>query len=221
MTPILELRNVSKRFHAGTDVTVLSEISLTIYQGEKVAVVGASGSGKSTLLSILGTLERPSAGSIMFDGQSIDELSDRALSRIRARKLGFVFQSFNLLARLTAIENVCEAMMYSRVGRQERRDRAHQALASVGLEHRLDHYPHQLSGGEQQRVAIARALANGPAVILADEPTGNLDHLTGEAVVTAMLEGSRGTAVIIVTHDLSVSGRLDRQLHIESGRLLG
>ena len=195
-------------------------MSLTVAAGERVALVGKSGSGKSTLLAIAGSLERPSQGEVVIDGQLLRDLSDRAISQLRGRRIGFVFQSFNLWQRLTALENVAEALMYGGVRGAERADRAKELLDRFGLGGRRRHFPHQLSGGEQQRVAIARALANEPALLIADEPTGDLDPESGATVVDALLAAGESTAVLVATHSPDVAGQLDRSVRLEDGRLV-
>jgi putative ABC transport system ATP-binding protein len=221
MTPTVELVCVSKRFRGHGEVTALSDASLTVAARERVAIVGPSGSGKSTLLALMGTLERPSSGAVLIEGRDISTVPDRALARIRALRIGFVFQAFHLLARLTAIENVTEAMCYGSISRQLRESMAIEVLECVGLATRMGHYPHELSGGERQRVAIARALVKKPALLLADEPTGDLDPRTGAAVVDAMLSAARTATVVIVTHNPMVAERLDRVITLDAGSIVG
>jgi putative ABC transport system ATP-binding protein len=221
MTQLLvEFQEVSKIFRGGTEVVALSEVSFSIGPGGRVAVVGRSGSGKSTLLAIAGTLERPSAGRVFIEGRELGHLSDGAISRLRGQRIGFVFQSFNLLQRLTALENVAEALMYAGVKRDQRRPRATALLDRFGLGSRKAHYPHQLSGGEQQRVAIARALASDPPLLIADEPTGDLDPETGASVVDALLSGGGQTAVLVATHSPDVAARFSRILRMDAGKLV-
>ncbi len=215
----IQLLNVRKQFQGRSNVMALKDIKLSINSGERVAIVGPSGCGKSTLLAVMGTLERPSAGSLQFDGRDISTVSDRALARMRARSIGFVFQEFYLLDRLTALENVSEALCYADVRPPERDRRARAILAQLGLAPRLDHYPHQLSGGERQRVAIARALAKHPTLLLADEPTGNLDPATGAEVVDMMLDAAENATVVIVTHNPEVAQKLGRVITLEAGSL--
>jgi putative ABC transport system ATP-binding protein len=197
--------------------------TLTIEPGEIVAVMGPSGSGKSTLLGLLGGLDRPTSGTLRFDGRDVTGLSEDELAAVRNRVVGFVFQSFQLLARTAAVGNVGLPLVYRGLGRAERRRLATEALASVGLGHRLQHRPSQLSGGEQQRVAIARALVTEPAMLLADEPTGNLDSRSGEEVLDLLsrLRDERGVAVVVVTHDPGVAARFRRRVTLRDGRLAG
>lgn len=217
---VVELHDVSKSFRMGVLVTALAGVSMTLRAGERVAVVGRSGSGKSTLLAIAGTLERPSSGTVIIQGQHLKGLSDRAISRLRARHIGFVFQNFNLLQRLTAQENVIEALMYGRVQASQREARGRALLEAFGLAARASHLPHQLSGGEQQRVAIARALANEPTLLIADEPTGDLDPESGAIVVDALLSAGATTAVLVATHNPDVAAQFDRRIRLEGGRLV-
>lgn len=217
---VLELRGVSKTFGPGTAVTALCEVSVDLATGDRVAVVGRSGSGKSTLLAIAGSLERPSSGSVLIEGRVVSGLSDRSVARMRGQRIGFVFQSFNLLQRLTALENVVEALMYGGVRRTQREARALALLERFRLGARADHLPHQLSGGEQQRVAIARALANVPALLIADEPTGDLDPESGALVVQALLDAGPATAVLVATHSPEVAAQFDRRIRLDEGRLV-
>ncbi|MBX6378620.1 MAG: ABC transporter ATP-binding protein, partial [Clostridia bacterium] len=207
---------------AAGEVRVLDGVDLTILPAEMVAVVGPSGSGKSTLLHVLGCLDRPTSGTYRLAGQPVDRLSDDGLAALRNRYLGFVFQSFHLLPRLTALENVELPLVYRGVPARERRRRAVSQLEAVGLGHRLQHRPTELSGGQQQRVAIARALVGEPAVILADEPTGSLDSRSGEEIV-GLFEAlnDRGLTVVIVTHDPQVAARCRRIVRIHEGRVVG
>ena len=204
-------------------VVALDALSLTIKRGEFVAVFGASGSGKTTLLQLLGALDRPSGGSVRFEGQAMEELGDAALSELRLRAMGFIFQQFNLIPTLKAAENVEAALAPLGMSRLERRDRAQEHLEAVGLAPRAHHLPTQLSGGEQQRVAIARALARSPRVVLADEPTGNLDTRSGEMVMEllARLHSELGITLVLVTHDEWIAERADRVLRLADGRLVG
>jgi putative ABC transport system ATP-binding protein len=221
VTQTVQLAGVSKRFRTRSEVVALQDVSLIVSAGERVAIVGPSGSGKSTLLALMGTLERPSSGSILIEGHDVAALTDRAVARVRAVSIGFVFQGFHLLERLTAVENVVEALSYAGVRRRLRQPVAAEVLERVGLAERMHHYPHQLSGGERQRVAIARALVKRPALLLADEPTGDLDPATGGAVVDVMLAAAQTTTVVIVTHSPAVAQRLDRIVTLNSGLVVG
>ena len=219
---MIELRNVSKRYprRDGSPITVLSEISLSVGDGEFLAIRGASGSGKSTLLGILGCLDVPSSGTYQLDGRSVESLSKRELARIRATLIGFVFQSFHLLPRSTAVENVELAMIYA--GNPVSRPRAIAALERVGLGARTQHFPSEMSGGEQQRTAVARALINNPRLILADEPTGNLDAAAaGEVMGLLTSLHEEGHTVLVVTHDDAVAAAARRIVRIVDGRISG
>lgn len=221
--PLYELRD-AQRVHrtGGGEVRALDGVDLTIGAGEFVAVEGPSGSGKSTLLQLLGALDRPTGGSVVFDGRDLGTLDDRELTALRSRDLGFIFQTFNLIPTLTAAENVETAMVPVVTDRRVRRARAQELLERVGLASRASHLPSRLSGGEQQRVAIARALANEPRVILADEPTGNLDSTTAEEVVTTLraLSADQGVTVIVVTHAQDVARRAARRIRLRDGRIV-
>jgi ABC-type lipoprotein export system ATPase subunit len=220
--PLYELRAVSKTFADGSRVVhAVRELDLAVSEGEFLVVVGTSGSGKTTLLQLLGALDRPSSGEVRFEGRDLGRLRDGALARLRLRAFGFVFQQFNLVPTLTAAQNV-EAALAPRGRSADARRTAGRLLASVGLEDRAGHLPSQLSGGEQQRVAIARALANEPRVILADEPTGNLDSATGEEIVAVLgsLSGD-GRTVVVVTHDPALAERATRVVSMRDGRLAG
>ncbi|HEX8133286.1 MAG TPA: ABC transporter ATP-binding protein [Actinomycetes bacterium] len=205
----------------GVEVRALDGVDLEVVPGDSLAIMGPSGSGKSTLLGLLGGLDRPTSGTLRFQGRDVTRLSDDELAVVRNRVVGFVFQNFQLLARTSAVGNVGLPLVYRGLGRAERRRRAVQALESVGLGHRLQHRPSQLSGGEQQRVAIARALVTEPAMLLADEPTGNLDSRSGDEVLDllARLHDERGVAVVVVTHDPGVAGRFQRRVTMADGRL--
>ncbi len=219
-SPILEVRGVSRRLPSGgRTLTVLDAIDLTVPRGEFLAVLGPSGSGKSTLLAILAGLDRPSAGEVRLDGERLDGLSEDRLAVVRRHKVGFVFQSFQLLANLTARENV--RLPLELLGAGDAARRADAMLDDVGLGDRAQHYPSQLSGGEQQRVALARAFVARPALLLADEPTGNLDSATGARVLDLLVRLRResGTTLVLVTHDPAVAGLADRRLHLRDGRI--
>jgi putative ABC transport system ATP-binding protein len=220
-SPALECRAVSRSFQSGTSLlTVLDRVDLRIARGEAVAIVGPSGSGKSTLLGLLAGLDRPTSGSVLVEGTAIEQLSEDALALLRRARVGFVFQSYQLLHNLTARENVLLPLELKRLPGAPAR--AAQLLDSVGLSARGEHYPSQLSGGEQQRVALARAFAAEPAILLADEPTGNLDGATGSAVLALLfaLQKAHGTTLVIVTHDPAVAARSDRIVRMERGRIV-
>ncbi len=219
---VVDAREVVKTYVMGNvQVHALRGLSLTIAPGEVVAIMGPSGSGKSTLMNILGCLDRPTAGEYYLDGESVAELSDDQLADIRNRKVGFVFQSFNLLPRATALANVELPLRYARDGRN-RRQRALAALEAVGLADRVHHRPNELSGGQQQRVAIARAIVNNPSIVMADEPTGNLDTASGEAIMELLLDlnKERGTTLIIVTHDPEIAALTERVIRIRDGKVV-
>ena len=221
--PLIETRGLRKRFGEGeAAIEVLRSVDLTLYEGDCVAVVGDSGVGKSTLLHILGTLDRPTAGQVLFRGEEVFGRSPDELARLRSRFLGFVFQFHHLLPEFSAVENVMMPGLLQERGREEMHQRACAILSEVGLENRLDHAVGKLSGGERQRVAVARALVLGPAVVLADEPTGNLDPRTGEHVAELLLEMNRqhGTTLVVVTHNARMAEKLGRTVVLENGCLV-
>jgi putative ABC transport system ATP-binding protein len=217
------MRGTTKLFRLGAErVVALGGVTLSIFRGEFMVLMGPSGSGKSTLLNLIGGLDRPTQGSIVADGQEISSLDEIGLAEYRRRAVGFVFQSFNLVPTMTARQNVEFPMAFSGVARGPRRERAERLLRGVGLGHRLQHRPIELSGGEQQRVALARALANQPKILLGDEPTGNLDTRTGRDVMEILAKLNRGgLTVILVTHDPRVAAYADRVVRIQDGRILG
>ena len=217
--PLLDLEAVTKTYHLGDmPVRVLHGISLAIHYGESVAIMGASGSGKSTLMNILGCLDRPSSGTYRLDGRDVSRLSRGDLAEVRNRTIGFVFQNFNLLSRTSALENVELPLIYAGVGTRERTKKAKAALERVGLGPRLDHHPSQLSGGQQQRVAIARALVTSPKLILADEPTGNLDSRTSVEIMALFQElGDSGITVVLVTHENDIASYARRVIVLKDG----
>jgi lipoprotein-releasing system ATP-binding protein len=220
---MIEAVNLTKSFKmAGLELTVLKGINLTIAQGEILAIVGASGAGKSTLLHVLGTLDHPTSGTVLFEGQDLFQLSDQKQAEFRNRRIGFVFQFHHLLPEFTALENVCLPAYIQNRSAQDAQAEATSLLKDVGLEHRMNHKPGELSGGEQQRVAVARALIQQPNLVLADEPTGNLDTHTGDALFTLMrtLNRSRGITFVIVTHNEKLSAQADRIIHMEDGQII-
>ena len=219
--PLVELRNVSKIYHlGGEEIRALDDVSLDIEGGEFISIIGPSGSGKSTLMHVLGCLDSPTKGTIRLDGTMIENASPRELARIRNRKIGFVFQFFNLLPKLTVLQNVELPMIYSGASSRERRERAMHALKLVDLENRARHRPMQLSGGQQQRTAIARALVNDPKIVFADEPTGNLDSHTGEAILQLFYKLSEeGRTIALVTHDPEIAATTPRRIEIRDGKV--
>jgi putative ABC transport system ATP-binding protein len=219
--PVIELRGVTRIYSSGRlEVAALRGVDLDVWQSDFLAIVGPSGSGKSTMMNIIGCLDRPTAGSYRLGGTPIEQLSDDDLARVRGRAIGFVFQSFNLLPRTSAIENVATPLLYQGVSRKERYARAQAALERLGLGDRMDHEPSELSGGQQQRVAIARALVTEPRLILADEPTGNLDSTTGEEVLQLFHAlNDAGSTIVLITHDSDVAVRAGRQIHVRDGRI--
>jgi putative ABC transport system ATP-binding protein len=217
---IVALRGVCREYAGG--VPALRDVDLDIHRGELVAIMGPSGSGKTTMLNLMGTLDRPSAGRVIVDGFDVAGLSDRELSALRARRVGFVFQQFHLAAGVSALDNVADGLIYAGIGVRERRERAEAALRRVGLGHRLRHRPHELSGGEKQRTAIARAVVREPALLLADEPTGALDSQSGEGVMQVLLDlNQTGTTIVVITHEHVVASRLPRQVSMLDGRVVG
>jgi putative ABC transport system ATP-binding protein len=224
---MIEIENLTKLYQMGdTEVHALDGVSLKIAEGEWVAIVGPSGSGKSTLMNVIGCLDQPTSGSYKLDGLEVARMNDRELARVRNRKIGFVFQTFNLLARTTALANVELPLVYA--GQADRRKRAMAVMEQVGLGERIHHRPNELSGGQQQRVAIARALVNDPAIILADEPTGNLDSKSGAEIMALFRqmhdpqgEREHGMTIIMVTHDPDIALQCERVIHIRDGKIVG
>ena len=216
MNEVIELAGVTKTYPGG--VTAVRSVDLAVEYGELVAIVGPSGSGKSTMLHLIGTLDRPSRGTVKIDGHDVATLSDRQLSALRARRIGFVIQQFHLAPGRNAVDNVADGLLYAGVPRKEREWRAEAALIRVGLGDRLTHRPHQLSGGERQRVAIARAVAGQPALLLADEPTGNLDSVAGKGVIDLLRElNADGVTIVVITHDEQVAAAMTRRVELRDG----
>jgi putative ABC transport system ATP-binding protein len=217
---VLELRDVIKEYPTDPPTRVLQGVSLTVRRGELLAIAGPSGSGKSTLMHIIGTLERPSGGLVQVAGHDVSTLSDQDLSALRGTAIGFVFQQFFLLSGMTALDNVADGLLYRGIARAGRRARATEALERVGLGHRLHHNPEKLSGGERQRVAIARALVGRPAVLLADEPTGNLDSVASASIMALLNElHADGATIVVITHDREIAGNLPRRVAVRDGRI--
>lgn len=218
---MLQLQHISKTYYVGDEaVHALADVSLHVRPHEFVAICGPSGSGKTTLMNVMGCLDLPDAGTYILDGVNIADCNDRELSRIRSEKIGFVFQQFNLLDQMSALENVELPMIYQKVGERERRERAQDALTLVGLGKRMQHRPSQLSGGQQQRVAIARALASGAQVILADEPTGNLDSRSGMEIMRLICDlAERDHTIVLITHNQEVADMAGRTVYVHDGRL--
>jgi putative ABC transport system ATP-binding protein len=219
---LIEMRDLKRVYELGPQqIFALSGVDLIISTGEYVAIMGPSGSGKSTLMNIVGCLDRPTSGHYLLDGIPVESMSDDELAAIRNKKIGFVFQTFNLLARTTALHNVELPLIYAKISRAERRDLAEGALAAVGLQDRMHHQPNELSGGQRQRVAIARALVNRPSLLLADEPTGNLDSQTGREILDLFRElHNRGNSIIMVTHEDDVAREAKRIIHIRDGKIV-
>jgi putative ABC transport system ATP-binding protein len=221
MSAIIRIRDLTREYRMGSElILALRGVTLEIHRNEYVAIMGPSGSGKSTMMNVLGCLDTPSAGEYWLNGEEVSRLSDDALARVRNREIGFVFQTFNLLPRATALHNVELPLVYAGVRARERRDRAAAALEQVGLAQRMDHRPNELSGGQRQRVAIARALVNQPSILLADEPTGNLDSVTSEEImeVFAALHAA-GQTVIMVTHEPDIAARAERRIVLRDGQV--
>jgi putative ABC transport system ATP-binding protein len=223
MEAVIHLKNINKTYKLGeVDLNVLKDVSLDVKKGEKLCIMGSSGSGKSTLMHMIGILDRPSTGHVIIEGKDVSRYSDDELAEIRSKKIGFVFQFFYLIPTLTAIENVRLPMIFRGDGKKKQKDKAAELLKMVGLEQRLNHLPSQLSGGERQRVAIARAMANDPEIILADEPTGNLDSKSGQGIMEILLGLSKekDVTLVIVTHDKNMTRGMDRIVYLKDGQII-
>jgi putative ABC transport system ATP-binding protein len=220
---MIELRNISKNYRMGEmEISALNGVSLTVNAGELIAIMGPSGSGKSTLMNLLGCLDRPTSGTYTFEAREISAMNDDELAHVRNAKIGFVFQSFNLLPRFSALKNVEMPLVYSGIPSKGRTERATPVLEKVGLKDRMEHKPTELSGGQQQRVAIARALVNNPPLLLADEPTGNLDSHSGEEILNILVDlNNQGVTIMIVTHDNDVAARCKRIINLKDGQVIG
>jgi len=220
---MIELKDINKNYRMGEmDICALCGVSLTVNAGELIAIMGPSGSGKSTLMNVLGCLDRPTSGTYTFESREISAMSDDELAHVRNAKIGFVFQSFNLLPRFSALKNVAMPLVYSGVPAKDRTGKAATVLEKVGLKDRMEHKPTELSGGQQQRVAIARALVNGPPLLLADEPTGNLDSRSGEEILNILVDlNNQGVTIMIVTHDHDVAARCKRIINLKDGQVIG
>ena len=222
MHSVIEVKDAHKTYKMGENiVNALDGVDFTVKQGEFIAIMGPSGSGKSTLMNLLGCLDRPTSGSYTLEGENIAASTDQELALIRNKQIGFVFQNFNLLPRLSALDNVALPLVYSRINRTERRNKALEALQAVGLADRGHHRPNELSGGQRQRVAIARALVNNPAIIMADEPTGNLDSKSGDEIISMFKDlNSKGRTIILVTHEPEIAAHANRTILIRDGKIV-
>lgn len=221
MKEVIRLNSIVKNYRVGTVlVQALREVSLTIHEGEYVAIMGASGSGKSTMMNVIGCLDTPTSGEYMLNGQQVARLSDDELAEIRNAEIGFIFQTFNLMPRNTALENVMLPLVYAGVKKQQRQERASKMLESVGLQDRMEHKPNELSGGQRQRVAVARALINNPAILLADEPTGNLDSKTSEEIMELFSHiHKQGNTLVVVTHEEDIARHAHRIIRLKDGQI--
>ncbi|EKQ57022.1 MULTISPECIES: ABC transporter ATP-binding protein [unclassified Clostridium] len=221
---IIEMKNIKKSFYIGTpnELNILKGIDITVQEGEFVSIIGTSGSGKSTLMNIIGALDRATSGNYVLDGTNIDEISDNGLSEVRNKQIGFVFQTYNLIPRSSALKNVELPMLYCGMGKKERRERAEQLLELVGMKDRMSHQPNELSGGQKQRVAIARALVNDPSIILADEPTGALDSATGRMVMDLFhkIHEEEGKTIVLITHNNELADETQRIITLKDGNIV-